>query len=58
MKLLLPYADPVGGFLGILGSVVLGWPFITESSDRRQWDLLKTLQGKAEQRGSEAAHAG
>jgi hypothetical protein len=37
---LLAYADIIGGILGIIGSVILALPLVTEISDRRHWDQL------------------
>jgi hypothetical protein len=37
---LLTYADIIGGIFGIIGSVVLAQPLVTEIADRKHWDLL------------------
>ena len=34
------YSDLIGGFLGIFGSLVLAYPYFSEITDRRQWELL------------------
>lgn len=44
MHSVLAYSDLIGGFLGIVGSLVLGYPFLTEMADRRHWDLLKKFK--------------
>jgi hypothetical protein len=40
------YSDLLGGVLGIFGSIVLGYPLITEMTDRLQWDLLRQYRDK------------
>jgi hypothetical protein len=50
MQAFLFYCDLIGGIFGIVGSIVLGYPLITEITDRRQWDLLR--QYKARQAGT------
>ena len=37
---LLAYADIIGGILGIIGSVILAQPLVTEIADRNHWDQL------------------
>lgn len=44
MHWVLVYSDLIGGLLGIIGSLVLGYPFVTEMTDRHHWDLLKTFK--------------
>jgi len=44
MRSVLVYSDLVGGVLGIIGSLVLGYPFVTEIVDRRHWDLLRRFK--------------
>jgi hypothetical protein len=41
MRAFLSYCDLIGGVFGIAGSIVLGYPLITEITDRHQWDLLR-----------------
>jgi hypothetical protein len=41
MRAFLAYCDLIGGIFGIIGSIVLGYPLITEITDRLQWDLLR-----------------
>jgi hypothetical protein len=55
MHSILAYSDLVGGFLGILGSLVLGYPFVTEMADRRQWDMLKKFKQQMSAQESNAA---
>jgi hypothetical protein len=40
LRALVVYSDLIGGVLGILGSVVLAIPFVSEATDRREWQLL------------------
>jgi hypothetical protein len=44
MHSVLLYSDLVGGLLGIAGSLVLGYPFVIEMTDRRHWDMLKRFK--------------
>lgn len=44
MQAFLSYCDLIGGIFGIVGSIVLGYPLITEITDRRQWDLLRQYE--------------
>jgi hypothetical protein len=37
---LLAYADIIGGIMGIIGSVILALPLVTEIADRKHWDQL------------------
>lgn len=37
---LFAYADIIGGILGIIGSVILAQPLVTEIADRKHWDQL------------------
>lgn len=37
---LFAYADIIGGLLGIIGSVILAQPLVTEIADRKHWDQL------------------
>jgi hypothetical protein len=41
---LLVYSDLIAGILGVAGSVVLGWPFISETADRRHWERLAAFK--------------
>lgn len=34
------FSDLVGGFLGIVGSMILAYPYFSDVADRRQWELL------------------
>jgi hypothetical protein len=38
MRLVILYADLIGGILGLVGSLILGLPLLTEVKDRRQWE--------------------
>jgi hypothetical protein len=44
MHWVLVNSDLIGGLLGIFGSLVLGYPFITEMTDRHHWDLLRRFK--------------
>jgi hypothetical protein len=44
MNWVLVNSDLIGGVLGILGSLVLGYPFVTEMTDRHHWDLLRQFK--------------
>jgi hypothetical protein len=44
IRSVLVYSDLVGGVLGIIGSLVLGYPFLTEIVDRRHWDMLRSFK--------------
>jgi hypothetical protein len=46
MQGFLSYCDLIGGIFGIVGSIVLGYPLITEITDRRQWDLLRQYRSR------------
>ena len=37
---LLAYADIIGGILGILGSLILAQPLVSEIADRKHWEQL------------------
>jgi hypothetical protein len=37
---LFAYADIIGGILGIIGSVILSLPLVSEIADRKHWDQL------------------
>jgi hypothetical protein len=36
----LTYADIIGGILGIIGSIILAQPLVTEIADRKHWEQL------------------
>jgi hypothetical protein len=44
MHWVLVNSDLIGGLLGIFGSLVLGYPFVTEMTDRHHWDLLRRFK--------------
>src|SRR5204863_6546410 len=46
MQAILIYSDLIGGVLGVLGSIVLGYPLVTEMTDRLHWDLLKKFKDR------------
>ena len=46
LRAMIYYSDLLGGVLGIFGSIVLGYPLITEITDRLQWDLLRQYRDK------------
>jgi hypothetical protein len=44
MHEILIYSDLVGGIAGIVGSIILGYPLVTEITDRLHWDLLREFK--------------
>jgi hypothetical protein len=44
MHAILIYSDLIGGVFGIVGSIVLGYPLVTEITDRLHWDLLRQFK--------------
>ena len=47
LKLALLYSDLIGGVLGIFGSLILAYPYISEITDRRHWELLIEFQRRS-----------